>query len=93
VQIISDARVAWRQAGCEGRLPPADPSFIKWSAYYKLPAGLRMMCAISSGLHPTVSASLGYVQNCGSSARSWRTRRSRCSRCLAACSLSPADSR
>jgi hypothetical protein len=39
VQIISDARVAFRQAGCEGRLPPADPSFLHWAAYYKLPAG------------------------------------------------------
>lgn len=39
VQIISDARVAWRQAGCEGRLPPPAPSFAKWAAYYKLPVG------------------------------------------------------
>lgn len=39
VQIVSDARVAWRMAGCEGRLPAPDPSFVKWARYYKLPAG------------------------------------------------------
>jgi hypothetical protein len=39
VTIVSDARVAWRQLGCTGRLPAADPSFIKWARYYRLPAG------------------------------------------------------
>lgn len=39
VTIISDARVAWHRAGCPGRLAPPDPSFVKWAARYKLPAG------------------------------------------------------
>jgi len=39
VKIISDARIAWRRAGCPGRLAPPAPSFVKWAAYYRLPAG------------------------------------------------------
>jgi hypothetical protein len=39
VQIVSDNRVAWRQAGCEGHLPPPDPSFLKWAHFYGLPVG------------------------------------------------------
>jgi len=39
VLIISDARVAWHRAGCPGRLAPPAPSFVKWAAFYHLPAG------------------------------------------------------
>ena len=39
VKIISDARTAYRQAGCDGPLPGASPSFLQWAAYYRLPAG------------------------------------------------------
>ena len=39
VKLISDARIAWRRAGCPGRLPPPDPSFVKWARHYRLPAG------------------------------------------------------
>lgn len=39
VSIVSDARVAWRQTGCPGALPPPDPSFLRWAAFYRLPAG------------------------------------------------------
>lgn len=38
VTIISDARQAFRQAGCTGRLPPPDPVFTRWAKFYKLPA-------------------------------------------------------
>lgn len=38
VTIIADARAAFRQAGCTGRLPPPDPSFARWAKFYKLPA-------------------------------------------------------
>jgi hypothetical protein len=37
VTIVSDARVAWHRLGCTGTLQPADPSFLQWAAYYKLP--------------------------------------------------------
>jgi len=39
VLIISDARTAWHRAGCPGRLAAPAPSFVKWAAYYHLPAG------------------------------------------------------
>jgi hypothetical protein len=39
VEIVSDARVAWRQLGCTGAQQPADPSFAHWASYYKLPTG------------------------------------------------------
>ena len=39
VKIISDARIAWRRAGCPGRLAPPAPSFIRWARFYHLPAG------------------------------------------------------
>jgi len=39
VKIISDARIAWRRAGCPGRLAPPAPSFVRWAAFYHLPAG------------------------------------------------------
>lgn len=39
VTIISDARLAWHQARCGGRLAAPDPSFVKWARYYRLPAG------------------------------------------------------
>jgi hypothetical protein len=39
VSIVSDARVAWHQAGCSGRLAAPAPSFVKWARYYHLPAG------------------------------------------------------
>jgi hypothetical protein len=39
VTIVSDARVAWHQAGCTGQLPGPSPSFRQWAAYYHLPAG------------------------------------------------------
>lgn len=39
VKLVSDARIAFRQAGCTGQLPPPDPSFLRWAAYYHLPAG------------------------------------------------------
>ena len=39
VKLISDARVAWRLAGCPGQLGPPDPSFTRWARYYHLPAG------------------------------------------------------
>lgn len=39
VSIVSDARTAWHQAGCGGRLPPPDPSFTRWARYYHLPVG------------------------------------------------------
>ena len=39
VKVISDARTAWRRAGCPGRLPPPDPSLVKWARYYHLPPG------------------------------------------------------
>jgi hypothetical protein len=38
VTIISDARVAWHQAGCAGQLAAPSPSFRQWAAYYHLPA-------------------------------------------------------
>lgn len=37
VEIVSDARVAWHQLGCPGMQQPAEPSFLQWAAYYKLP--------------------------------------------------------
>jgi hypothetical protein len=37
VKVVSDARVAWHQAGCPGPLPSPDPSFRRWAAYYHLP--------------------------------------------------------
>jgi hypothetical protein len=39
VKIVSDSRVAWRIAGCPGKLAPAAPSFIKWAKFYHLPTG------------------------------------------------------
>jgi hypothetical protein len=39
VKIISDARIAWRRAGCPGRLAPPAPSFVRWARFYHLPAG------------------------------------------------------
>ena len=39
VAIVSDARVAWHQAACDGPPPPASPSFRQWAARYRLPAG------------------------------------------------------
>jgi len=39
VTIISDARTAWRQSGCPGRLAAPSPSFRQWAAHYRLPAG------------------------------------------------------
>ena len=39
VKLVSDARVAWRQAGCTGLLAAPSPSFRQWAAYYRLPAG------------------------------------------------------
>jgi len=39
VLIISDARIAWHRAGCPGHLAPPAPSFVKWAAFYHLPAG------------------------------------------------------
>ncbi len=37
VKIVSDARVAWRLAGCPGRLAPPSPSFARWAHFYHLP--------------------------------------------------------
>lgn len=37
IEIVSDARVAWREAGCPGRLAPAAPSFTRWARYYHQP--------------------------------------------------------
>lgn len=37
VTIVSDARVAWRQHGCPGTQPAADPSFVRWAKAYHLP--------------------------------------------------------
>lgn len=39
VEIISDSRVAWHQAGCPGRLAPPSPSFTRWARFYRLPTG------------------------------------------------------
>jgi hypothetical protein len=39
VTIVSDARVAWHQTGCAGHLDAPSPSFRRWAAYYRLPAG------------------------------------------------------
>lgn len=39
VLIVSDARTAWRKAGCPGHLPAPGPSFTRWAAFYHLPAG------------------------------------------------------
>lgn len=38
VQIISDSRASFLGHGCPGHLPPPDPSFAKWAAFYHLPA-------------------------------------------------------
>jgi hypothetical protein len=35
--IVADSRQAWRGRGCPGKLPPPDPSFVKWATYYHLP--------------------------------------------------------
>lgn len=40
VEIISDVRQAWLAAGCPGRLPVPDPSFMRWAHYFHLPAGI-----------------------------------------------------
>ena len=37
VTIVSDARVAWHGLHCPGALTAADPSFIRWARYYRLP--------------------------------------------------------
>ena len=37
VSIVSDARVAWQQLGCTGRLMPPQPSFVRWAKAYHLP--------------------------------------------------------
>lgn len=39
VTVVSDARTAWHQAGCSGQLPGPSPSFRRWAAWYRLPAG------------------------------------------------------
>lgn len=39
VKIISDGRVAWRQAGCPGKLAAPSRSFARWAEYYHLPTG------------------------------------------------------
>jgi hypothetical protein len=39
VTIVSDARIAWHQAGCDGHLPGPSPSFRHWAVYYHLPVG------------------------------------------------------
>ena len=36
-RLISDSRAAWHGHGCPGQIPPADPSFVKWAAFYRLP--------------------------------------------------------
>lgn len=37
VKIVSDSRVAWRLAGCPGRLASPAPSFLRWARFYRLP--------------------------------------------------------
>jgi hypothetical protein len=37
VAVVSDARVAWHGMNCPGRIPAADPSFIRWARFYDLP--------------------------------------------------------
>jgi hypothetical protein len=39
VEIVSDARVAWRQLGCQGAQQAADPTFLQWAKHYNLPTG------------------------------------------------------
>jgi hypothetical protein len=39
IKIVSDSRVAWRQAGCPGTLPAPSPSFTRWARFYHLPTG------------------------------------------------------
>lgn len=39
VTVVSDARTAWHQTGCPGQLDAPSPSFRRWAAYYRLPAG------------------------------------------------------
>lgn len=38
VKIVSDARTAWHQAGCPGRLAAPSPSFTRWARFYHLPS-------------------------------------------------------
>lgn len=38
VEVISDARQAWRGLHCGGALPPPSQSFLRWARYYHLPA-------------------------------------------------------
>jgi hypothetical protein len=37
VKLISDFRASWHQKGCQGRLPPPDPSFVAGARFYHLP--------------------------------------------------------
>lgn len=36
VQLIVDSRIAWTGHGCPGKIPPPDPSLLKWAAYYHI---------------------------------------------------------
>jgi hypothetical protein len=39
VEIVSDFRVSWQEAGCQGKLAAPSASFRKWAAFYDVPTG------------------------------------------------------